>query len=201
MSSRTPTRVPFADRRALTRGRLIAAASQSVIEKGFHSSSLDEVAARAGLTKGAIYDNFASKDELMAAVVMAWPNGVDSFHWPKGHDGTLRERMARLGRAFARHLQTAETEARIRAELTAYVVTHPAMRALLADHNADWMRRTEARLRQLVLPDELAVSMTSFAIAVEALMAGLLYSHFQVPQIVTKKAIIEAFQALSWPGT
>jgi AcrR family transcriptional regulator len=38
-------------------------------ERGFNGASLDEVAAAAGLTKGAIYSNFASKDELFFAMM------------------------------------------------------------------------------------------------------------------------------------
>src|SRR6476660_904961 len=36
---------------------------------GFHGSSLDEVAATAGFTKGAVYSNFKSKDELFLALL------------------------------------------------------------------------------------------------------------------------------------
>jgi AcrR family transcriptional regulator len=201
MSSPPTTRPPFGSRRAATRQRLVAAASQLVIDKGFQASSLDEVSARAGLTKGAIYDNFDSKDALMAAVVMSWPNGVDAFPWPEGREGSLRERLARLGRAFALHLRTAQTEARIRAELTLYVVTRPAMRALLADHNADWMQKTEAHVARLVDPSELAVPLRSFAITIEGLMTGLLYSHFQVPEVVTEQTVVDAFLALAGTST
>jgi AcrR family transcriptional regulator len=38
-------------------------------ERGIAASSLNEVAAAAGLTKGAVYSNFASKDELVLALM------------------------------------------------------------------------------------------------------------------------------------
>ena len=51
-------------RRALTRRHLLAAAALVFARNGFHGSTLDEVAATAGFTKGAVYSNFKSKDEL-----------------------------------------------------------------------------------------------------------------------------------------
>jgi AcrR family transcriptional regulator len=55
-------------RRQLTQDALIAAAAEVFTEKGFHAASLDEIAERAGFTRGAIYSNFGSKDELLFAV-------------------------------------------------------------------------------------------------------------------------------------
>jgi AcrR family transcriptional regulator len=48
---------------------LLDAALQVFAERGFAGASLDEVAAAAGLTKGAIYSNFESKDDLFFAMM------------------------------------------------------------------------------------------------------------------------------------
>jgi AcrR family transcriptional regulator len=55
--------------RADVRRRLLDAALQVFAERGYANASLDEVAAAAGLTKGAIYSNFASKDEIFFAML------------------------------------------------------------------------------------------------------------------------------------
>jgi AcrR family transcriptional regulator len=55
-------------RREQTRQELISAAEASFVSRGFHASSVDEVAERAGYTKGAVYSNFASKEDLFFAV-------------------------------------------------------------------------------------------------------------------------------------
>jgi AcrR family transcriptional regulator len=55
--------------RAEVRRRLLAAALKVFAERGFASASLDQVAEAAGLTKGAIYSNFASKDDLFFALM------------------------------------------------------------------------------------------------------------------------------------
>jgi AcrR family transcriptional regulator len=59
---------------AVTRQRLLAAAEAEVGERGIAATSLDAVAKRAGLTKGAIYSTFGSRAELILAMVDALPH-------------------------------------------------------------------------------------------------------------------------------
>jgi AcrR family transcriptional regulator len=58
-------------RRQLTREHLLAAAAHVFAERGFHGATLDEVARVAGFTKGAVYSNFESKDDLFLALFKA----------------------------------------------------------------------------------------------------------------------------------
>jgi AcrR family transcriptional regulator len=58
-------------RRQQTRDHLLAAASQVFAERGFHGASLDEVAAVAGFSKGAVYSNFKNKEDLFLALFKA----------------------------------------------------------------------------------------------------------------------------------
>ena len=51
-----------------TRRRLVEAALDVFAERGFHAASLSEIAARAGLTTGAVYSAFGSKKKLLLAV-------------------------------------------------------------------------------------------------------------------------------------
>jgi AcrR family transcriptional regulator len=60
-----PTR---ADRRNQTRAELVAVAARRFSADGYHATSLDAVADEAGFTKGAVYSNFASKEDLFFAV-------------------------------------------------------------------------------------------------------------------------------------
>ncbi len=55
--------------RAQTRERLLGAAGAVFAERGYDGASLDDVAVAAGLTKGAVYSSFASKEELFYAVI------------------------------------------------------------------------------------------------------------------------------------
>ena len=58
-----------ADRKARTRDELVRAAGRVFGERGFHAATLEEVADQAGYSTGAIYSNFAGKEELFLAVL------------------------------------------------------------------------------------------------------------------------------------
>jgi len=59
-----PSRPTRAEARGATRSRLLNAAVEVVAEKGFFGSAIDDIADRAGHTKGAFYFHFQDKAEL-----------------------------------------------------------------------------------------------------------------------------------------
>jgi len=68
------TRLDRRSRRARAQGAdgrqaLLRAAAEVFAEHGFRHASIDEVAARAGYSKGAVYWHFSGKDELFLALV------------------------------------------------------------------------------------------------------------------------------------
>ncbi len=58
-----------AERKERTRAELVEVAREVFLRRGFHGASLDEIAERAGYTKGAVYSNFDGKDDLFLAVL------------------------------------------------------------------------------------------------------------------------------------
>ncbi len=52
-----------------TRAKLILSARRAFSQKGFAAASMDELTAKVGLTRGALYHNFGGKLGLLAAVV------------------------------------------------------------------------------------------------------------------------------------
>jgi AcrR family transcriptional regulator len=64
----TPNRRTQSERRAQTRAALIAAGRILFTEQGFAGAGREEIVERAGLTRGALYHHFASKEDLFAAV-------------------------------------------------------------------------------------------------------------------------------------
>jgi AcrR family transcriptional regulator len=64
-----PPRRSREEKKAATREALLDAAGRVFARQGYVSTSVDEVAGEAGMTKGAVYSNFASKDDLFAAVI------------------------------------------------------------------------------------------------------------------------------------
>ena len=67
--SKKRTRLSRKESQELTRQRLLDAAVVVFAEKGFALARLDEVAEQAGYSKGAVYSNFSSKEELALAVL------------------------------------------------------------------------------------------------------------------------------------
>ena len=61
--------LPRAQQQERTRAALVDAAATVFAREGFHAASLDEIAAAAGYTKGAVYSNFAHKAGLYLAVL------------------------------------------------------------------------------------------------------------------------------------
>ena len=57
-----------AERSARTRSALLKAARQLFAEKGFAQTGREEIAERAGVTRGALYHHFASKTDVAQAV-------------------------------------------------------------------------------------------------------------------------------------
>jgi AcrR family transcriptional regulator len=53
-----------AERREETRELVLAAAARVFAQRGFHATSLDAIAEEAGFSRGAVYYNFADKEEL-----------------------------------------------------------------------------------------------------------------------------------------
>ncbi len=64
----TAPRRTQSDRRATTRAALLGAARDLFGSKGFAASGSEEIVARAGVTRGAMYHHFESKEDLFRAV-------------------------------------------------------------------------------------------------------------------------------------
>ncbi len=67
MSGRPPRRTR-AEQRALTRAALLDAAATAFAEHGVEGASIDDIAARAGFSRGAFYSNFDDKTGLLIAL-------------------------------------------------------------------------------------------------------------------------------------
>jgi AcrR family transcriptional regulator len=64
-----PKRLSRKESQEQTRERLMQAAATVFSRRGYHAASVDEIAAEAGYSKGAVYSNFAGKEELLLALI------------------------------------------------------------------------------------------------------------------------------------
>jgi AcrR family transcriptional regulator len=95
-------RLSRSERKGRTRADLIAAARRVFMSRGFHAASLDEIAQEAGYTKGAVYSNFESKDDLFLAVLEAHYDGrVEAYRGIMLDGKTLDEAFRAVGRFMA----------------------------------------------------------------------------------------------------
>ena len=82
-------------RQAQTREQLLDAAATVFAERGFHAATLDEIGQTAGFSKGAVYSNFASKDDLFVALINARGTAMVEAYADLGVD-TEAEAPARI---------------------------------------------------------------------------------------------------------
>jgi AcrR family transcriptional regulator len=64
-----PRRLTRAETKARTRALLLEAAAEVFAHKGFAGASVEDIAETAGFSTGALYSNFASKDELFGELL------------------------------------------------------------------------------------------------------------------------------------
>ncbi len=109
-----------------TRVELLAAARQVFAEKGYEGASVGDIAAEAGYTKGALYANFSSKEELLLALARELTLG----------DAALKTTSvtADLSDVFAVRPEAAEhtEQTLLGLELYLYAIRHPEARSNLA---------------------------------------------------------------------
>ena len=76
MTLNSAKRLPLVD----TRERLFGATISSFAEKGYAATAVDEICAKAGVTKGAFFHHFPSKQSLTVAAVNNWAEKCDAMY-------------------------------------------------------------------------------------------------------------------------
>jgi AcrR family transcriptional regulator len=103
------------------RAKVLAAARAEFVERGFRDAKIDIIAARAGLTRGAVYSNFPGKRALYFAVLATDAAGRGRS---SGTARTPREALAGLARSWLGDLPLATDvgPSRLAAELLPVVL-------------------------------------------------------------------------------
>ena len=173
----TPERLTREEKKARTRAQLIDAAAAVFARRGLVAASLDEVAEEAGLTKGAVYSNFDSKEDLFQAVI------DERLNEPMRHGaevidssvGTTEEHAMAGARVFVDVVQQEREVFLLSLEFNIHVARHPELAPA-------YVARTREQLAQVVeliqerttaFGSSLPLPADQMAIAVEALSKGI----------------------------
>jgi AcrR family transcriptional regulator len=139
-------RLTRAERRQQTRAQLLQAAGQVFARRGFDAATVDEVAEAAGYTKGAVYSNFASKDELFLALLdqrlAAQLEQLEALDAVASSEELLAAMPGRTEHEFA----AARDFGALMLEFTLYAMRNPTAQAELAKR----YRQLRGRLAELI---------------------------------------------------
>jgi AcrR family transcriptional regulator len=186
------------ERREKTRQDLLTAAETCFVTRGFHATSVDEVAERAGYTKGAVYSNFASKEDLFFGVYQRRVDHVLIDVVP----GLCEVRPERAFDWFATGtIQRRDSDdgwLAVFFEFWAHVLRHPELRARFAACHARFLEPLTDGVRQLAeergraLPSD--VTPFQVVLAWNAMEVGLGLERLTQPQDVD----VELARRMGW---
>ncbi|MFB7288169.1 TetR/AcrR family transcriptional regulator [Actinacidiphila glaucinigra] len=169
-------------RRQATRQRLFQAAVTLIAEQGFSATTVDEIAERAGVAKGTVYYNFASKNELFEELLR---HGVGLL------TASLREAGADVTARGGSHVDA--IDAMVRAGL-AFIAEYPSFTQLYV---AELWRTNRAWQDTLMVLRKEAVAVVEQTLR-DAVAAGELSEEIDVPLTAAALFGMVLVAALDW---
>jgi AcrR family transcriptional regulator len=136
------------ERQAHTRSSLLEAAGRVFARRGLANASVDEVAADAGFTKGAVYANFGSKEELFLEMLDAkFARRLEELDRALSTDEPPEAQARAAGRDFVEHLNLDPEWSRLFFEAALHASRDDAFRAKLLERYAAMRARMTELLR------------------------------------------------------
>jgi AcrR family transcriptional regulator len=188
-----------AERRAQTRAALLDAAARVFVERGFTGASVEAIAAEAGYTRGAFYSNFATKEELFAALLQERGFELARSVARRSADMTPSEIGAYA--AAIHEYTTEEWMVRLFLEVLAHAGRDPDTRRLAAGF---WSGTREIAAEQVrrayaAAGNEPPADPSEIASAFIALDIGLALQQYVDPEAVSSDAYPRLFELLFGP--
>ena len=169
-----------AEREEATRRRILKAARQVFVEKGFHRASIDDVVAACGLSVGAIYTYFPNKDELIRASILdANREESDAVLADTRVAGSVAERLDRGIRGWWRYTIEAEGAPAFLAEAWGEASRRPLIRDLMARRHERGITMTSIMFRECVERGDLParIDVDALARTIAALTDGMVLEY------------------------
>lgn len=175
-----------AERREQTREALVSAAERRFVGGGFHATSVDEVAAEAGYTKGAVYSNFESKEDLFFAVYERRSRrAISEAERVLGESGPAAG-LERLASDSALRIGRDDGWLAVFFEFWAHVVRNPGLRERFAEIHTRALAPLVAASERLVEEEgiRLPVDAERFNAAMYAMVSALTLERLTRPEVV-----------------
>lgn len=173
--------------KAATRERLLSAARRVFARRGFHGASVDEVAAEAGFSTGALYSNFGGKEDLFLELMEHEVSSkIADIAAAVDETASMAERAQGGAAQWMSFVEREPEMLLLFMEFWAYAVRDPAVRPQMAARFAD-IRRMLTRLITDGLSDfglEPAIPVEQLAMAVDALADGIARQKLADPRAV-----------------
>jgi AcrR family transcriptional regulator len=173
-----------AERREETRDQLLAAAARVFAERGFHATSLEAIGEDAGFSRGAVYYNFADKEELFLELLdrRCAERAQDLREAFAGTDGDVAatSRQAQSAAQQALDAMTGDPEWRaLYLEFLAHAARDAAFRRRFARRTDEMRGALEEIVVERAGPvaDVLGMTPQQLAVVVDALGVGLWGHH------------------------
>jgi AcrR family transcriptional regulator len=181
-------RLTRAERRERTRLELLTAAEACFVTRGFHATSVDQVAERAGYTKGAVYSNFASKEDLFFAVYQRRVEHALTEVAPGLRQAGPEQALDWLATTMIDRRGREDGWLAVFIEFWAHVLRHPELRDRFAAIHASFLEPLADAVRQLAEERELAlpadVTASQAVLAWNAMEVGLGLERLTQPHAV-----------------
>lgn len=128
-----PKRLTRVESQALTQARLLEAAATVFARRGFEGASVDDIVEEAGLSKGAMYANFASKEALFLALLDRCLDQVEqALREVFAHEHTLAARIDAASRLTPAIVGQARDWRLLATEFSLHAARHPDLQEELA---------------------------------------------------------------------
>ncbi|HEV7679882.1 MAG TPA: helix-turn-helix domain-containing protein [Candidatus Dormibacteraeota bacterium] len=182
-----------------TRRRLVESALDVFAERGYHAATLSEIAARAGLTTGAVYSTFGSKKALLIAACTQGA-GDDGEVGGLAQAGSLREALEGLVLDRARTgLNPATLRLlRLQVELLKLGLREPEVLAAMSSSGDQQLDAVAAAIDALAARDGVALPMPGreLAVLLSAMLNGLGLIQLVDPSVVPEELFLRGLHAL-----
>lgn len=179
-------RLSRAEKRERTRRELIEAAERLFTERGFQATSVDEIALEAGYTKGAVYSNFESKEDLFFVVYEGRVDRVLGRIEQVLREADPATGVQRLSFELAQRRGRDDGWLAVFFEFWAHVVRHPELRERFARTHARAQAPFVAAFERFAEERgvDLPIGARQLTVAMYALQTGLSLERLTQPDVV-----------------